>query len=150
MDISIAFHKIFRGEIDELCGYDSYSESFDLNSEPCDLSEMEDPDNDEEEIQIQVEKAKTEASSGLSLKLNEEIEQLKEKNRFQQELLMQKDEEKREAIRQLCIALDLLREENSRLRMSATKASPKRENFTELKASKKGFMKRLFSRSPKY
>ncbi|XP_059300943.1 protein NETWORKED 3A-like [Lycium ferocissimum] len=137
--------------------YDSYSESFDPESESSDLSsETEDPDNDEEEIQIQVEKAKMEASGCLSLKtdevlkLNEEIELLKEVSRVQQELIMQKDEEKREAIRQLCIALDLVREENSRLRMSVTKASLEKENFIELKTSKKGFLKRLFSRSPKY
>ncbi|KAJ8527273.1 hypothetical protein K7X08_029750 [Anisodus acutangulus] len=136
--------------------YDSYSESFDPEYESSDLSEIEDPDNDEEEIQVHVEKAKMEASSDLRLKtdevlkLNEEIERLKEESRVQQELLMQKDEEKRDAIRQLCIGLDLLREENNRLRMSVTKASPKREKFTEHKASKKGFLKRFFSRSPTY
>lgn len=139
--------------------YDSYSESFDPESESnCDLSEIEDPDNDEEEIQIQIqfEKEKPEASSGLSLKtdevlkLNEEIERLKEESRVHQELLMQKDEEKKEAIRQLCIALDLLGEENKRLRMSVAKASPKRDFSIELKASKKGFLKRLFTRSHKY
>ncbi|MCD7468032.1 hypothetical protein HAX54_005819 [Datura stramonium] len=135
--------------------YDSYSESFEQESESSDLSEIEDPDNNDEEIPIQVEKEKIEASSVSLrtdhevLKLSEEIERLKEENRVQQELLMQKDEEKREAIRQLCTALDLMREENSRLRMSVTKASPKRENFSELKASKKGFLKRLFSRSHK-
>nr|XP_033509112.1 protein NETWORKED 3A isoform X2 [Nicotiana tomentosiformis] len=129
--------------------YDSYSESFDPASESSDLSEVEDPENDEEEIQIQVEKAILEG--GLSLKtdvvlnLREEIEILKEQSRVQQELLMQKDEEKREAIRQLCIALDLLREENNRLRMSVATTSPKKENSIELKASKKGFWKRLFS-----
>ncbi|CAN4098225.1 unnamed protein product [Withania somnifera] len=123
--------------------YDSYSESFDPESESSDLSEIEDLDN-KEETQIQAEKTKTEATSGLSLKtdevlkLNEEFEQLKEENR-----------EKREAIRQLCLAWDLLRKENSRLRMNVTKASWERENFIELKASKKGFLKRLFSRSSK-
>ncbi|OIT30248.1 PREDICTED: protein NETWORKED 3A-like [Nicotiana attenuata] len=131
--------------------YDSYSESFDPESESSDLSEIEDPDNDEEELQIPVQKAKVDVSSGLSLKtdevpnLREEIEILKEESRVQQELLMQKDEEKREAIRQLCIALDLLREENNRLRMSVATTSPKKENSIELKASKKGFWKRLFS-----
>ncbi|XP_070006232.1 protein NETWORKED 3A isoform X2 [Nicotiana sylvestris] len=131
--------------------YDSYSESFGPESESFDLSEIEDPDNNEEEIQIQVEKAKVEVSTGLSLKtdevlkLREEIERLKEENRIQQELLMQKDEEKREAIRQLCIALDFLREENNKLRMSVATTSPKKENSIELKASKKGFWKRLFS-----
>ncbi|MCD9558762.1 hypothetical protein HAX54_016347 [Datura stramonium] len=131
--------------------YDSYSETFDPESESSDyMSEVEDPDLEEEEIQTpRAEKeAMEEISSGFRanndevLKLREEIEKLKEESRVQQELLIQKDEEKREVIRQLSLAMDLLREENIMLRKSSTKASsPKKENIIELKTLKEGFWK---------
>ncbi|KAK4732202.1 hypothetical protein R3W88_025190 [Solanum pinnatisectum] len=130
--------------------YDSYSEIFDPESELSD-SEVEDPDlEEEEEIQTPKSKKETmEVSSGIRVnndefvKLMEEIEKLKEENRVQQELLSQKDEEKREVIRQLSLAMDLLREENIILRKSVTKpkSSPKKENIFELKTLKEGFRK---------
>ncbi|PHT86260.1 hypothetical protein T459_08366 [Capsicum annuum] len=132
--------------------YDSYS-AFGPESELSDnMSEVEDPDLEEEEIQTP-RSEKMEVSSGFHLnndevvKLREEIERLKEESRVQQELLVQKDEEKREVIRQLSLAMDLLRDENIMLRKSATKASsPKKENIIELKTLKEGFRKPL---SPK-
>lgn len=139
--------------------YDSYSEIFDPESELSDnMSEVEDPDlEEEEEIQTpKSEKETMEVSSGFRVnndevvKLMEEIEKLKEENRVQQELLSQKDEEKREVIRQLSLAMDLLREENIMLRKSVTKpkSSPKKENIFELKTLKEGFQK-TSSSSPK-
>lgn len=158
--------------------YDSYSETFGPESELSDnVSEVEDPDLEEEEIQTpRSEKETMEVSSGFRVnndevvKLREEIERLKEESRVQQELLMQKDEEKREVIRQLSLAMDLLREENIVLRKSVTKPSspkkenivevkpfkegfwkispPKKENNIELKTFKEGFWKRLFNGSP--
>ncbi|XP_059295377.1 protein NETWORKED 3A-like [Lycium ferocissimum] len=159
--------------------YDSYSETFDPESELSDnMSEVDDPDiEEEEEIQTpRSEKGTVEISSGFRVnndevvKLREEIERLKEESRVQQELLMQKDEEKREVIRQLSLAIDLLREENIMLRKCVTKtsspkkeninelktlkdgfrktSSPKKENNIELKTFKEGFWKRLFNGSP--
>ncbi|XP_009770113.1 protein NETWORKED 3A [Nicotiana sylvestris] len=136
--------------------YDSYSETFDPESELSDdMSEVEDPDlEEEEETQTpRPGKEKVEVSSGFCvnndevLKLRGELERLKEESRVQQELLMQKDEEKREVIRQLSLAMDMLREENIMLRKSVTKASAKKESLCiELKTSKEeGFWKRLFN-----
>lgn len=134
--------------------YDTYSETFDHpESELSDnMSEVEDPELDDEEEEIQTpksEKETMEVSSGFRVnndevvKLREEIERLKEENRVQQELLVQKDEEKREVIRQLSLAVDLLREENIMLRKSVAKPapSPKKENIIELKTLKEGFWK---------
>ncbi|KAK4355717.1 hypothetical protein RND71_024688 [Anisodus tanguticus] len=131
--------------------YDSYSETFDPESELSDnMSEVEDPDIEKEEIQTpRSEMGTVEISSGFRvnndevLKLREEIERLKEESKVQQELLILKDEEKREVIRQLSLAVDLLREENTMLRKSVvTKASsPKKENIIELKTLKEGFRK---------
>ncbi|KAL3328672.1 hypothetical protein AABB24_036021 [Solanum stoloniferum] len=131
--------------------YDSYSETFDPESELSDnMSEVEDPDLEEEEIRTPKSGKETmEVSSGFRVnndevvKLMEEIEKLKEENRVQQELLSQKDEEKREVIRQLSLAMELLREENITLRKSVTKpkSSPKKENIFELKTLKEGFRK---------
>ncbi|CAN0899064.1 Protein NETWORKED 3C [Linum grandiflorum] len=48
--------------------------------------------------------------------LKEEAEELKEENRIQKEELWQKDEEKREVIRQLSLGMEMLRSENMELR----------------------------------
>ncbi|XP_077219047.1 protein NETWORKED 3A-like isoform X2 [Tasmannia lanceolata] len=50
------------------------------------------------------------------LKLREEIERLKEENRIQKAELIEKNDEKRQVIRQLCMSLDILKEENVSLR----------------------------------
>ncbi|CAH9133950.1 unnamed protein product [Cuscuta epithymum] len=96
--------------------YDSHSEeTFDL--EESELSDVEDP-TEPEGAQIQKENGieKTSVCNGEVEKLKEEIERLKEESRTQKELLAQKDEEKREAIRQLSLAMDFLREENTSLK----------------------------------
>ncbi|KAK4357301.1 hypothetical protein RND71_022911 [Anisodus tanguticus] len=105
-----------------------YSETFDSETELSDnMSEVDDPDFKKEEIQTpRAEKETMEVSTSFRfnndevLKLREEIERLKEENKVQQELLVQKDEEKREVIRQLSLAVDMLREENIMLRKSVT------------------------------
>ncbi|GAB4829703.1 hypothetical protein Ancab_019355 [Ancistrocladus abbreviatus] len=61
-------------------------------------------------------------------KLRQEIEKLKLENRTQREQLMQKDEEKREVIRQLCLAMEMLREETLLLKKSNGKETPKKRN----------------------
>ncbi|KAJ6729502.1 PROTEIN NETWORKED 3A-RELATED [Salix viminalis] len=50
------------------------------------------------------------------MKLREEIEGLGEENRIYREQLLQKDEEKREVIRQLCSAVEVLKLDNMKLR----------------------------------
>lgn len=129
--------------------YDSYSESYEL-----DESDVEDP---EPEVQLQVEretetynKSNVDTISSANteaLILMEEIERLKEENKTQKEELMQKDEEKREVIRQLTVAMDMLREENLQLRNKIIRDSPKKQNLVELNKMKDVFLKRLFNRS---
>lgn len=128
--------------------YDSYSESYELEE-----SDVEDP---EPEVQLQDERetetynknnVTIDSANTESLMLMEEIERLKEKNRAQKEQLMQKDEEKREVIRQLTVAMDMLREENLRLRKKIIRNSPKKQTAIELNKMKDVFLKRLFNRS---
>ncbi|KAK0582903.1 hypothetical protein LWI29_030945 [Acer saccharum] len=71
------------------------------------------------------------------LKLREDIERLKEENLMQRNQLIQKDEEKREVIRQLSLALGLLKDENVNLRKYIARESPKKQSpfqFSKLKA----------------
>ncbi|KAK3004152.1 hypothetical protein RJ639_019048 [Escallonia herrerae] len=111
--------------------YDSCSETY--GPEESGESEVDDPEQDEEEEEVQSKREMEEISSGVGniemtrlteeivrlkqgnnemTKLREEIGILKEENRIQTEQLMQKDEDKREAIRQLSLAVDMLKEEN--------------------------------------
>ncbi|QHN84669.1 protein NETWORKED 3A isoform X1 [Arachis ipaensis] len=65
--------------------------------------------------------------------LREEIERLKEENEAQREQLKQKDEEKIEVIRQLSMAIDVMKEENVKMR-----------NFIVAKESTKKWNKKPF------
>ncbi|CBI32268.3 unnamed protein product, partial [Vitis vinifera] len=126
--------------------YDSGSETFD--SEESGESEVDDPEQ-EDDTQLDEELGEEEeVSSGISnvevMKLREEIERLKEENKIQKDQLMQKDEEKREVIRQLSLAVQVLKEENVSLRKSATKASPKKWSPIELNKLKASFLGKLF------
>lgn len=86
-------------------------------------------------------------------KLKEEMERLEEENRIQKELLVQKDEEKREAIRQLSLAMDLLREEKTSLRnrIHSNVGSRNSHQSPKLKVPipKEAFWRRFFSGPPK-
>lgn len=73
-------------------------------------------------------------------KLREEIEKLKEENMMQRSQLMQKDEEKREVIRQLSMAVELLQDENAKLRKYISQESPKKQSPFDLKKVKAFFM----------
>lgn len=139
--------------------YDSYSDTYDheesgeSDREESGESEVDDPDQ-EEETQFDEKMEEEEVSSGVCneelLKLKEAIEELKEENKIQKEQLLEKDEEKREAIRQLSLALDVLKEENTELRKKIVKDSPKKENPFEFNKLKCVFWgRRLFSESPK-
>lgn len=161
--------------------YDSYSETFDL--EESDLSEIDDPEPEEVQVQkengteedsvcigevlklreeIKRIKEETQAVKDMNrddidndevAKLKEEIERLKEENRIQKELLVQKDEEKREAIRQLTLAMDLLREENTSLRnrisLSGSSRNSQQSPKFKVPQLQEAFWRRFFSGPPK-
>lgn len=132
--------------------YDSYSESYELEeeSELSEESDVEDPEP--EEVQSQADKTNEVVSCGNNtntelMMLREEIEKLKVENRSQKEQLMQKDEEKREVIRQLSIAMNMLKEENLQLRkrMVVDDSAKKQKTLEFNNKSFKGlFWKRLF------
>ncbi|XP_059625755.1 protein NETWORKED 4B [Cornus florida] len=115
-------------------------------------SEVDDPEQ-EEEVQVDKEMEEEEVSSGLcndeAMKLRLELERLKEENRIQEEQLMQKDEEKREVIRQLSSTVDMLKEENVKLRKYISKNSPKKWSPLEFDKLKAVILGKLFNESPK-
>lgn len=131
--------------------YDSYSETYE--PEECGDSEVDDPEPDEEskfndEVDNEV---SSEAGSEEVLKLREEIAKLKEENKLQEEYLLQKDEEKREAIRQLSFTVDMLKEDNMKLRkLVAAKETPKKQSPIEFIKSKEGFWGKIFNGSPQH
>ncbi|XP_057483706.1 protein NETWORKED 3A-like [Actinidia eriantha] len=131
--------------------YDSYSDTYDP-MESGD-SEVDDPEEEEEEEQIDEENEEEEGSSGVVndevMKLRGEIERLKEENKIQKEQLAEKDEEKREVIRQLSLAMDALRVENVKLRKCVAKESPKKSSPSEFNRLKGMFIRKLFNGSPK-
>lgn len=127
--------------------YDSYSDSFDFDhdfdsgeSEIFDDPRLEDNAFYNEEIE-------EDEKSCLVMKLKEELEGLREENRVQKEDLIRKDEEKREAIRQLSFSVDLLKQENAYLKARIAQDFSKKQNsspfeFTMLKGV---FWGRLFN-----
>ena len=126
--------------------YDSYSETCD--SELSGESEVDDPERENDSQGDKELGEEEEVSSRVSnvevTNLYEEIERLKEENKIQKQQLMQKDEEKREVIRQLSLAIQVLKEENTSLRKSATKTSPKKRKPIELSKLKESFLGKLF------
>lgn len=93
-------------------------------------------------------------------KLREAMARLEEENRTQKDELKQKDEEKREVIRQLSLAVDLLREENVELRnkrfarespndLSPAGESPNKLSPFEFNRFTGTFLRRLFNKSPR-
>lgn len=128
--------------------YDSYSEA--CGPEESEESEVDDPDEEDEILQNHLDSETEQVSGGAGseelMRLREEVERLREENKVQKEQLMQKDEEKREVIRQLSLAMDLLREENVKLRESLAKNAPKKENQPDqYNKMKEGFFGRLFN-----
>ncbi|XAR58483.1 hypothetical protein NMG60_11013889 [Bertholletia excelsa] len=110
--------------------YDSYSESYDpLESGESDVDTDLELDEEKEE-EHQIEKKTDEGVDSIQVdndevvKLRAELDKFKEENSIQKRLLMEKDEEKREAIRQLTLAMDDIREENLKLRRCIAKESP--------------------------
>ncbi|KAL5561562.1 hypothetical protein UlMin_031309 [Ulmus minor] len=139
--------------------YDSYSATCD----PVDSaeSEVDDPDEVrktkeemkrlEEENRAQKDRLKKKDEERIAVrKLQEELRRLGEENRALKEQLKQKDEEKIEVIRQLSMAVDMLKEENVELRKCLAKESPKRSNHFDFNKLKGAIFGNLFNGSQKH
>lgn len=123
-------------------GYDSYSEV--CGPDESDESEVDDPEVEEEVAQV-VEPGVKDFSSIVTdeelVRMKDEVRKLEEENEAQRTKLKEKDEEKREVIRQLSVAMELLREENVMLRESLSK----KESQVEYKKMKENFFGRMFN-----
>ncbi|KAL8214912.1 hypothetical protein R6Q57_004361 [Mikania cordata] len=101
--------------------YDSYSESFDFDHDFFDSDDsvvVDDLEQQEEDQYIQFDK-ETEQVKNLDeekMNLRVEFEKLRQENKILKEQLIQKDEEKKEAIRQLSFSVDFLKQENLNLK----------------------------------
>ncbi|KAI8522756.1 hypothetical protein RHMOL_Rhmol13G0021800 [Rhododendron molle] len=131
--------------------YDSYSETYDpVESEESEVDDPEPEEGEEEKEGEEEEEVSSEFVSGEVMKLREEIERLKEENKIQKEEIAEKDEEKREVIRQLSLVMDVLREENVKLKKCIARESPKKwsphSDFQKLTGM---FVGKLFNGSPK-
>ncbi|KAE8009604.1 hypothetical protein FH972_006032 [Carpinus fangiana] len=131
---------------------DNYSETSD--PEESVESEVDDPEQEDEtqaDQKMKEEEIPSMASNDEVRKLTEEIERLKEENRIQKDELVQKDEEKREVIRQLSLAVDVLKDENVRLRKCLARGSsdPKKRILFDFNKFKEAFLGNLFSGSSK-
>ncbi|KAJ9187722.1 hypothetical protein P3X46_003146 [Hevea brasiliensis] len=151
--------KLVNG-IDQAC--DKHSEIYDL--EDSAESEVEDPEQEEEteleeemgdveEPEQELELSQVEVSGAICndevMKLQQEIERLKEENRIQREQLLQKDEEKREVIRQLSLAMEVLKLENVQLRKRVARDSTKKTSLFVFENLKEIFSRKLFNGSSK-
>lgn len=131
---------------------DNYSETSD--PEESVESEVDDPEQEDEtqdDQKMKEEEIPSRASNDEVRKLTEEIERLKEENRIQKDELVQKDEEKREVIRQLSLAVDVLKDENVRLRkcLARDSSDPKKRILFDFNKFKEAFLGNLFSGSSK-
>lgn len=82
--------------------------------------------------------------------LREEIERLREENEAQKEQLKHKDEEKIEVIRQLSLAIDVLKQENVKMRSFIAKESAKKwKNPFEFNKLVGAFSVKLFNSTSK-
>ncbi|KAG4134118.1 hypothetical protein ERO13_D08G137150v2 [Gossypium hirsutum] len=80
----------------------------------------------------------------VTMKLREEVERLKKDNKKVKAQLLGKDEEKRQVIRQLSLAIKVLKDEN--IKLKKLKESPMKWEFSKLK---EGIFGMLFSGSLK-
>ncbi|KAE8693755.1 Sodium/hydrogen exchanger isoform 1 [Hibiscus syriacus] len=124
--------------------YDSHSDN--AESEDSPESEVDDPKHDGI---YEVPSIVTEDDE--IMKLKEEIGRLKEENKNQKAQLLQKDTEKRQVIRELSFAVQLLKDDNIELEKSISKQSstPSRKRSPlEFSRLKGGFLGMLFNGSP--
>ncbi|MBA0583520.1 protein NETWORKED 3A [Gossypium raimondii] len=147
--------------------YDSSSETFE--SEDYAESEVDDPEHDETGEEVKDPKQEDKYEAGLVtkeghvvkedesskvfgdelMKSREEIEKLKEENKVQKAQLIQKDEEKKEVIRQLSYAVQALKDENMELKKNMVKRpSPSKWSPFEFNKIKGGLFGMLLNGSP--
>ncbi|KAM1058056.1 hypothetical protein ACFX13_031983 [Malus domestica] len=115
-------------------------------------SEVDDPElEDEPRVDEETkENALSRVSKDEVRKLRETIARLEEENRTQKDELQQKDEVKREVIRQLSLAVDIVKEENVELRKNCfARESPNNSSPFALNKCTGTFLRKLFNRSPK-
>jgi len=134
---------------------DNCSETCDPEeSDESDESEVDDPEQEDEaqdDQEMKEEEIPSRTSNDEVRKLREEIERLEAENRIQKDELVQKDEEKREVIRQLSLAVDVLKDENVRLRkcLARDSSDPKKRILFDFNKFKGTFLGNLFSGSSK-
>ncbi|KAJ4846216.1 hypothetical protein Tsubulata_025566 [Turnera subulata] len=116
------------------------------------LKETREPEQ-KRESRVDKERSEIEYSNGVSndelIKLKEEVERLKEENRFYKDQLLLKDEEKREAIRQLSMFIDLLKSEKLELQDSVNKGSRHKRSTSTMEKLKGMVFGKLFDRASK-
>ncbi|KAJ0245188.1 Protein NETWORKED 3A [Hirschfeldia incana] len=95
----------------------SWSEACETHDEYYAESEVDDGEDKwvDDEGGIDGEKESFPANGDYGM-MKEEIERLREENKVYSEMVREKDEEKREAIRQMSLAIQMLKEENSELK----------------------------------
>lgn len=107
-------------------------------------SEVDDPEQEENEAEGKPRIMSDEGTDSYLVKLEHELERLREENAKLKAEIAGKDEEKRDVIRQLALSLDILKEENVTLRRYI-KHPEKKGGLVELKKLTKGmFSGRLF------
>ncbi|KAK8540913.1 hypothetical protein V6N13_060964 [Hibiscus sabdariffa] len=139
--------------------YDNSSET--LDSDDYAESEVDDPEHDESADEVEDPKqednyktSKEEAATNVFeddvMKLREELEKLKDENKAQMAQLIQKDEEKKEVIRQLSLAVQVLKDENVELKKSIIAKAPPTRKWSPLEFNKikGGLLGMLFNGSP--
>lgn len=99
--------------------YDTFSESFGFDHDQDDHSDVDDHhDSSCDSVDQEI------------MSLREEIDRLKEENEVQKEMLVEKDEEKREVIRQLSLSVDSLKQENLDLKKELLKVLARSKSAT--------------------
>ncbi|KAF8111750.1 hypothetical protein N665_0073s0103 [Sinapis alba] len=76
--------------------------------------------------------------------MKEEIERLREENKVYSEMVREKDEEKREAIRQMSLAIQMLKEENSELKKCVSSVVAKHNKESDVSSQRKQQMWKPF------
>ncbi|AEE27575.1 Protein NETWORKED 3A [Arabidopsis thaliana] len=117
------------------CDESSWSEACETHEEYAE-SEIDNGESkwvDESEIdgiveEIEPSEVVYSEGNGNSEMMKIEIERLREENKVYSEMVREKDEEKREAIRQMSVAIQMLKEENSELKKRVTNTVVARRN----------------------
>lgn len=130
--------------------YDSCSDNFDPEDSEVDDPELEENADQDATGEMERDEISDKVDNEEMRKLRQEIERLREENRVQKDQLLQKDEEKREVIRQLSLAVDMLKDENLNLKkyIGTSESTPKKRNPLELNKLKELFFGKLFSGGP--